>query len=121
MDPYGKVVSCITKNLDHIKVLQVEESVRFAQTLEGFVCSTFTSSVSNSSFVRQTLQQTEARIISNFGWGLTKQIENHGLNKFKTNLQRVCFSICLCWTLVISSLVQGRCERSTEFVETISA
>ena len=31
----------------------------------------------------------EARIVSRFGWGLTKTIENHGLAKFKTNLQRV--------------------------------
>jgi len=50
VDPYGKVVSCITKNLDHIKVLQVEESVRFAQTPERFVYSAFISSVFISSF-----------------------------------------------------------------------
>ena len=31
----------------------------------------------------------EARIVSRFGWGLTKTIENHGLAKFKANLQRV--------------------------------
>jgi hypothetical protein len=38
---------------------------------------------------RKTLQINEARIVSRFGWGLTKSIENHGLAKFKTNLQRV--------------------------------
>jgi len=38
---------------------------------------------------RKTLQMNEARIVSRFGWGLTKTIENHGLAKFKTNLQRV--------------------------------
>ena len=38
---------------------------------------------------RKTLQMNEARIVSRFGWGLTKTIENHGLAKFKANLQRV--------------------------------
>lgn len=39
---------------------------------------------------RETLQTTEARILSGFGWGLTKRIENHGLTRFKANVQRVC-------------------------------
>ena len=47
----------------------------------------------NSSFIAtvrsKTLQKTEARFISNFGWGLTKQIENHSLARFKANIQRV--------------------------------
>jgi hypothetical protein len=38
---------------------------------------------------RKTLQTTEARIVSGFGWGLTKRIENHGLARFKANVQRV--------------------------------
>jgi hypothetical protein len=37
VDPHGKLVRCVTKNLDHVKVMQVEESVQFAQTMEGFV------------------------------------------------------------------------------------
>jgi len=37
VDPHGKVVRCVTKNLDHVKVMQVEESVQFAQTMEGSV------------------------------------------------------------------------------------
>lgn len=41
------------------------------------------------SVCRKTLQINEARIVSRFGWGLAKTIENHGLAKFKTNLQRV--------------------------------
>lgn len=38
---------------------------------------------------RKTLQTTEARILSGFGWGLTKRIESHGLSRFKANVQRV--------------------------------
>lgn len=46
--------------------------------------------VSNSLHVcSKTLQTTEARIVSGFGWGLTKRIENHGLARFKANVQRV--------------------------------
>ena len=37
VDPHGKLVRCVTKNLDHVKVMQVEESVQFAQTTEGSV------------------------------------------------------------------------------------
>lgn len=38
----------------------------------------------------KTLQTTEAKFLSGFGWGLTKKIESYGLAKFKSNLQRVC-------------------------------
>lgn len=41
---------------------------------------------------RKTLQITDARIISRFGWGLARAIENHGLARFKANVQRVCES-----------------------------
>ena len=50
-------------------------------------------SVSDALYLcRKTLQTTEARIVSGFGWGLTKRIENHGLARFKANVQRVCSS-----------------------------
>jgi len=71
VDPFGKIVRCRTRNLDHVKVMQVEESVLFKETSDG-----------------KTLQTTEARILSRFGWGLAKRIESHGLAKFKTNVQR---------------------------------
>lgn len=35
VDPMGKTVRCRTKNLDHVKVMQVEEWVMFQQTGEG--------------------------------------------------------------------------------------
>ena len=42
-----------------------------------------------TTFHRKTLQTTEANIVSRFGWGLTKQIENHSIARFKRNIQRV--------------------------------
>jgi hypothetical protein len=37
VDPFGKVVRCRTKNLDHVKVMQVEETQLFEQNEEGCV------------------------------------------------------------------------------------
>ncbi|KAI0823050.1 MSF1-domain-containing protein [Trametes gibbosa] len=71
VDPLGKVMRCTTKNLDHVKVMQVEEHIHIRQAEDG-----------------KTLQTTEAFFLSGFGWGLTKKIENYGLAKFKANLQR---------------------------------
>ena len=40
VDPFGKVVRCRTKNLDHVKVMQVEESVLFKQTEDEYAFRT---------------------------------------------------------------------------------
>jgi PRELI-like family len=37
VNPEGKIVKCITKNVDHVKVLQVIESVVLRETLGGYV------------------------------------------------------------------------------------
>ncbi|EJF66423.1 MSF1-domain-containing protein [Dichomitus squalens] len=71
VDPLGKNMRCTTKNLDHVKVMRVEEHIHIRQAEDG-----------------KTLQTTEAMFLSGFGWGLTKKIENYGLAKFKANLQR---------------------------------
>jgi len=92
VDPMGKTVRCLTKNLDHVKVMQVEESVLFKQTEDG-----------------KTLQTTEARILSGFGWGLAKKIENHGLTRFKANVQRSREGV----SLILSLLRQSRLQPMT--------
>lgn len=35
VDPFGKIVRCRTRNLDHVKVMQVEESTLFKETGDG--------------------------------------------------------------------------------------
>ncbi|KIM67033.1 hypothetical protein SCLCIDRAFT_1210493 [Scleroderma citrinum Foug A] len=92
VDPYGKVVRCRTKNLDHVKVMQVEETHLFEQTPEG-----------------RTLQTTEAYITSKFGWGLTKRIESHGLARFKANIQRSRQGV----SLILDLLRQARLQPMT--------
>ncbi|KAF7792482.1 hypothetical protein EIP86_003523 [Pleurotus ostreatoroseus] len=72
VDPVNGVVRCTTKNLDHVKVMRVEEHVTLHRTDDN-----------------KTLQKTQARFISNFGWGLTKRIESHSLARFKANVQRL--------------------------------
>jgi hypothetical protein len=37
VDPFGKFVRCRTKNLDHVKVMQVEETQLFEQNEDGYV------------------------------------------------------------------------------------
>lgn len=93
VDPFGQVVRCVTKNLDHVKIMQVEESVQFAQNSERYApVLKYTWYILLTYRHRKTIQRTEARVFSRFGWGLTKKIENHGLAKFKANMQRVRYS-----------------------------
>lgn len=55
----------------------------------AWIIFSFTYGSLNALFHRKTLQTTEARIVSGFGWGLTRQIENYGLARFRKNVQRV--------------------------------
>ncbi|KAK0506034.1 MSF1-domain-containing protein [Armillaria luteobubalina] len=89
VDPMGKSVRCTTKNLEFTKVMQVEESVLLSQNDEG-----------------KTMQTSEARIRSRFGWGLTKRIETFGMNRFKTHVQRSRDGI----SLILGMLRQSRLQ-----------
>ncbi|KAH7927373.1 MSF1-domain-containing protein [Leucogyrophana mollusca] len=89
VDPFGKVVRCRTKNLDHVKVMQIEETQLFEQVGNG-----------------RTLQTTEAYITSGFGWGLTKRIESHGLARFKAHVQRSRDGV----SLILNLLRQARLQ-----------
>lgn len=91
VDPQGKVVRCLTRNLEHVKAMKLHETQTFSQVGEGYVYFFWVSSTWPQRVIsRKTLQTTEARIVSGFGWGLTKQIENYGLARFRKNVQRVC-------------------------------
>jgi hypothetical protein len=37
VDPQGKVVCCLTRNLEHVKAMQVHETQTFSQVGEGYV------------------------------------------------------------------------------------
>ncbi|KAJ7596720.1 MSF1-domain-containing protein [Mycena floridula] len=92
VDPMGRTLRCKTKNLEFTKVMQVEESVKFHETVEG-----------------KTAQTTEARIVSGFGWGLAKRIENFGLNRARAHVQRSREGV----SLILSLLRQSRLEPMT--------
>ncbi|THH29722.1 hypothetical protein EUX98_g4465 [Antrodiella citrinella] len=89
VDPEGRLVRCVTKNLDHVKALRVEERVTLQQAADN-----------------KTLQQTEARFISAFGWGLTKRIESHGLARFKAHMHKSREGISLIVSLIRQSRLQ---------------
>jgi len=89
VDPLGKTLKCTTKNLEFTKVMKMEESVFISQTEDG-----------------KTAQTTEARVLSGFGWGLTKRIENHGLNRFKAHVQRSREGVSVILNLIRESRLQ---------------
>jgi hypothetical protein len=47
VDPQGKVVRCLTRNLEHVKAMQVHETQTFSQVGEGWVDG-FSSPYANS-------------------------------------------------------------------------
>lgn len=63
-----------TKNLNHVRVMQIEETQIFKQHEQN---------------PDWTACKTEARIISRFGWGLTSRIEGFGQSTFIANAAKV--------------------------------
>ncbi|KAG0252972.1 hypothetical protein BG011_006624 [Mortierella polycephala] len=70
VDPKTQTMVTRTKNLNHVRVMQVEET------------QTFTVHPENPKW---TQVKTEARIISELRWGLTGRVESFGINKFMDN------------------------------------
>lgn len=73
VDVEGRTVRCATRNLDHVKVMQVHERTILTEAPDG----------------QSTFQRTEAQFTSRFGWGLTRRIEQFGASRFKANIERV--------------------------------
>jgi len=88
VDPLGKVVRCETRNLDHVKILSVQESVVLKEDVAG-----------------STLQKTEAKVVSKLGW-LARRVERYGHEKFQRNLERSRAGI----HLVVDLLQQSRLQ-----------
>ncbi|KAG9067836.1 hypothetical protein KI688_011424 [Linnemannia hyalina] len=70
VNPQTQTMVTRTKNLNHVRVMQVEET------------QTFTVHPENPKW---TQVKTEARIISELKWGLTGRVEAFGINKFMDN------------------------------------
>ncbi|KAI8388524.1 PRELI-like family-domain-containing protein [Radiomyces spectabilis] len=70
VDPKSMTMTTRTKNLNHVRIMQVEET------------QTFRPNEQNPAF---TSCKTEARIISRFGWGMTNRIEAFGQGSFASN------------------------------------
>lgn len=102
VDPLGKVVRCETRNLDHVKILSVRETVELREGDTGYVPhilkqSSMEFELTQCGYVshlnitssRSTIQKTEAKVISKLGW-LARRAERYGHEKFQRNLERVC-------------------------------
>lgn len=72
VDPRSRVMISRTRNLDHTRVMQVEETQIFRANNNDAITSA----------------RTEARIRSNFGWGLSQRIEKYGITRFGENTLR---------------------------------
>jgi len=66
VDPLKRIMYTRTRNLDHTRVLQVEESQVYSANEQD----------------ERTNVVTEARIVSQFGWGVTNRIEKFAQSKF---------------------------------------
>ncbi|KAG8763832.1 hypothetical protein FRC11_011501 [Ceratobasidium sp. 423] len=89
VDTLGRRVSCTTRNLEHTKALRVIEQVTLYPLEDG-----------------RTLQTTEARFQSRFGWGLTKRIESYASSKFRSNIEKSRQGIFLVLNLLRESRMQ---------------
>ncbi|ORY06326.1 MSF1-domain-containing protein [Basidiobolus meristosporus CBS 931.73] len=70
INPHTNTMTTCTKNLNHTRIMQVEET------------QTFKPHPDHAQWTKVT---TEARIISNLGWGLTGKLEGFGVKKFADN------------------------------------
>ncbi|ORZ06641.1 PRELI-like family-domain-containing protein [Absidia repens] len=73
VNPKTQTMVTRTKNLNHVRIMQVEET------------QTFTAHGVNG---ESTSAKTEARIISKFGWGMTSRIEGFGQSSFAANASK---------------------------------
>ncbi|KIJ45706.1 hypothetical protein M422DRAFT_227448 [Sphaerobolus stellatus SS14] len=89
VDPHGKVVRCVTRNLDHVKVLQIIESVSLTEGSQG-----------------KTLQRSEAQVISRFGWGLARRIETFGITRLKSHFEKSREGVSLIVKMIRESRLQ---------------
>jgi len=89
VDAGGLRVNCTTRNLEHTKALRVVEQVALRSMEDG-----------------RTLQTTEARFLSRFGWGLTKRIESYASTKFRSNIEKSRQGIFLVLNLLRESRLQ---------------
>ncbi|CAE6463752.1 unnamed protein product [Rhizoctonia solani] len=89
VDTFSCRVSCTTRNLEHTKALRVIEQVALRSLEDG-----------------RTLQTTEARFQSRFGWGLTKRIESYASSKFRSNIEKSRQGIFLVLNLLRESRMQ---------------
>ncbi|KAF7723989.1 hypothetical protein EC973_001449 [Apophysomyces ossiformis] len=70
VDPKTNTMITRTKNLNHVRIMQIEETQIFKP---------------HDQHQEWTSCKTEARIISRFGWGMTNRIEGFGQSSFAAN------------------------------------
>jgi len=90
VDVEGRVLSCRTRNLDHVKIIEVVESTELREEEDG-----------------TTTHKTEARFLSGLGWGLKRRIEDYSANKFKANIEKSRLGLALVVRLLREARLQS--------------
>ncbi|KAG8814023.1 hypothetical protein FRB91_006819 [Serendipita sp. 411] len=90
VDLDGKVLTCRTRNLDHVKIVEVVETTELRAAEDG-----------------TTIHKTEARFVSSLGWGLKKRIEEYSANKFKSNIEKSRLGLALVVRLLREAKMQS--------------
>lgn len=81
VDPKSMTMVTRTKNLNHVRVMQIVETQIFRQHAEN---------------PEWTSCKSEACIVSRFGWGMAGKIELFGQSTFAKNASKVHFDCCCC-------------------------
>ena len=74
VDPKKQTMVTRTKNLNHVRIMQIIETQTFQPGKEG---------------ENTTTCKSEACIVSRFGWGMTGKIEMFGQSNFAANASKV--------------------------------
>ncbi|CAG8642168.1 2676_t:CDS:2, partial [Acaulospora colombiana] len=90
VDVEGKVLTCRTRNLDHVKVMEVIETTTLKEDTDG-----------------ATIHKTEARFRSGLGWGLKRRIEEYSASKFKANIEKSRMGLALVVRLLREARLQS--------------
>ncbi|PVF93785.1 MSF1-domain-containing protein, partial [Serendipita vermifera] len=90
VDVDGKVLTCRTRNLDHVKVMEVIETTTLKEDIDG-----------------NTIHKTEARFRSGLGWGLKRRIEEYSASKFKANIEKSRMGLALVVRLLREARLQS--------------
>ena len=84
IDPQNGIMRSRTRNVNHQRILYIEESQHITSTSSSVPSETKSSSF-NHIYQGESLLRTEAKVMSGLSWGLRSRVEGFGVRKFAGN------------------------------------